>query len=557
MDYICFRMNFHFSMLALSLILSLLSVACDRNDNVNYVLEDIASYIEQEPQKALSALQRIESSQLRANNIKAKHSLLLSMAMDKNYIDKTDFSVLQPAINYYESHGSPEEKMTMYYYKGRIYDNAGNQELAMASYVEGIEAGNKADEYPVKARLYFAKGLIHKDLYEYKKYVESMQYAAECYDACNNIQSYLSSIDNIVNGYTLLRDTVLAMKWLEIMKERTDSNDTRSYSEYYEARTGVISVFGTHKEKMDAIDEYIHKIQHKNIRWLTVANSYLKSGQFKEGLEAVRNHEKYSKTKSARYYAILSELHEKLGNTKDALNNYRKYIRLSDSSDMVLFRNNTKFMEEKHNLELRNEKTLAQKKIILVCAICVVIVLALLILWATKLVKIKVLEKEIAQKESERYKMLYDNLLDEKNCFLEMSSVNSEITEQANNAIMNRMNILNDFFKAHVSDDCQLQTSAINEMEKIFENRYEFLRDTKLIFTASYPHFIAKLKECNMTETEIMYCCMYAIGLKGSHIGKYLGTSNIYNISSSIRRKLGLDEYKKNIDKHIRELLQK
>ena len=153
--------------------------------------------------------------------------------------------------------------------------------------------------------------------------------------------------------------------------------------------------------------------------------------------------------------------------------------------------------------------------------------------------------------------MLYDNLLDEKNCFLEMSSVNSEITEQANNAIMNRMNILNDFFKAHVSDDCQLQTSAINEMEKIFENRYEFLRDTKLIFTASYPHFIAKLKECNMTETEIMYCCMYAIGLKGSHIGKYLGTSNIYNISSSIRRKLGLDEYKKNIDKHIRELLQK
>lgn len=557
MDYICFRMNFHFSMLALSLILSLLSVECDRNDNVNYVLEDIASYIEQEPQKALSALQRIESSQLRANNIKAKHSLLLSMAMDKNYIDKTDFSVLQPAINYYESHGSPEEKMTMYYYKGRIYDNAGNQELAMASYVEGIEAGNKADEYPVKARLYFAKGLIHKDLYEYKKYVESMQYAAECYDACNNIQSYLSSIDNIVNGYTLLRDTVLAMKWLEIMKERTDSNDTRSYSEYYEARTGVISVFGTHKEKMDAIDEYIHKIQHKNIRWLTVANSYLKSGQFKEGLEAVRNHEKYSKTKSARYYAILSELYEKLGNTKDALNNYRKYIRLSDSSDMVLFRNNTKFMEEKHNLELRNEKTLAQKKIILVCAICVVIVLALLILWATKLVKIKVLEKEIAQKESERYKMLYDNLLDEKNCFLEMSSVNSEITEQANNAIMNRMNILNDFFKAHVSDDCQLQTSAINEMEKIFENRYEFLRDTKLIFTASYPHFIAKLKECNMTETEIMYCCMYAIGLKGSHIGKYLGTSNIYNISSSIRRKLGLDEYKKNIDKHIRELLQK
>ena len=550
-------MKYHLPILALPLVLSLILCACYRNDNLNNVLEEIASYIEQEPQKALSALQNIESSQLRNKEAKAKHSLLLSMAMDKNYIDKTDFSVLQPAIDYYEMHGSPEEKMKMYYYKGRIYDNAGSQESAMECFVKGVEAGNKADEYPVKARLYFAKAQIHQDLYEYDKYVESMQAAAQNFDKYNNIQAYLNSIGNVVNGYNLLRDSVQAMKWLEIMKNRTDSTDLKNSMEYYSTRTAAISIFGTRQEKMDAIDEYIHKIPHNKIQWLTVANSYLKSGQYKEGLEAIHNYEKYSKSKTARYYAILSDLNERLGNIKEALYNYRMYIKLSDSSDMVLFRNNTKFMEEKHNLELRNEKTMAQKKIILVCAICVVIVLALLILWATKLVKIKVLEKKIAERESERYKMLYDNLLDEKNCFLEMSSVNSEMTEHANNAIMNRLSILNEFFKAHISDNFQLHTSAIKEMEKVLEDRQEFLRDTKLIFTAGYPHFIAKLEECNMTETEIMYCCLYAIGLKGSHIGKYLGTSNIYNISSSIRKKLGLDEYKKNIDKHIRELMQK
>ena len=129
------------------------------------------------------------------------------------------------------------------------------------------------------------------------------------------------------------------------------------------------------------------------------------------------------------------------------------------------------------------------------------------------------------------------------------------INELANNAIRNRLSILNGFFKAHISNNDQLHTSAIKEMEEVFENRSEFIRDTKLILTASYPQFIAKLEDCNMTDTEIMYCCLYAIGLKGTHIGKYLGTSNIYNISSSIRKKLGIDEYKTNIDKHIKELM--
>ncbi len=548
-------MKYQLPILALSLVLSLIFGACNQNNNLNNVLEEIASYIEQEPQKALSALQNIESSNLRDNETRAKHSLLLSMAMDKNYIDTTDFSVLQPAIDYYERHGSPEEKMKMYYYKGRIYDNAGDQESAMECFVKGIEAGNKADEYPVKARLYFAKGQIHQDLYEYDKYVESMQAAAQHYDKYNNIQAYLSSISNVVNGYNLLRDSVQAMKWLEIMKEKTDSTNTKNSMEYYSTRTATISIFGTRQEKMDAIDEYIHKIPHKNIQWLTVANSYLKSGQYMEGLEAVHNYEKYSKSKSARYYALLSDLNERLGNTKEALYNYRMYIKLSDSADMEIFRQDTKFMEQRHTLELQSQKASTQKKLISICSISIVMVLAALSLWAIKLVKLRGLEKKIAEKERERYKMLYDNLLEEKSCLLEMVSNNSRINEHANNAIRNRLNILNGFFKAHISNNDQLYTSAIKEMEEVFENRIEFLRDTKLIFTASYPQFIAKLEDCNMTDTEIMYCCLYAIGLKGTHIGKYLGTSNIYNISSSIRKRLGIDEYKTNIDKHIKELM--
>ena len=73
----------------------------------------------------------------------------------------------------------------------------------------------------------------------------------------------------------------------------------------------------------------------------------------------------------------------------------------------------------------------------------------------------------------------------------------------------------------------------------------------KLVIQGNYPAFIKYLQDKGLTEKEIDFCCLYTMGLKAVHIGQYLGTTNIYNISSSIRKKLGIDEYRTNLDKHI------
>lgn len=49
----------------------------------------------------MNVLQGMDKGELSGKEEKAKHALLLSMAMDKNYIDRTDFDVLQPAIDFY------------------------------------------------------------------------------------------------------------------------------------------------------------------------------------------------------------------------------------------------------------------------------------------------------------------------------------------------------------------------------------------------------------------------------------------------------------------------
>ena len=83
----------------LVIILALCCVACDNHSTHWGTLTDVESYIEERPDSALVVLERIDVSVLASDEERAKHALLLSMAMDKNYIDRTDFEVLQPAID--------------------------------------------------------------------------------------------------------------------------------------------------------------------------------------------------------------------------------------------------------------------------------------------------------------------------------------------------------------------------------------------------------------------------------------------------------------------------
>lgn len=51
-----------------------------------------------------------------------------------------------------------------------------------------------------------------------------------------------------------------------------------------------------------------------------------------------------------RYYAILSKIHHKLGNHKDALDPYITFNTVNDSVNMVIFDQDTQFIEKRHPL---------------------------------------------------------------------------------------------------------------------------------------------------------------------------------------------------------------
>lgn len=123
-------------------------------------------------------------------------------------------------------------------------------------------------------------------------------------------------------------------------------------------------------------------------------------------------------------------------------------------------------------------------------------------------------------------------------------------------AIKVRIEMLNGMFATLITDDDKFKKDYEEWRYQIIEDKDKFMGSTRLAFKASHPKFIEYLEDHNLTEKEINYCCLYAIGLRGKEVGDYLNLRRHYHISSEIREKLGIDEHHTNLGIHIRKLLK-
>ena len=119
-------------------------------------LSDIESYIDSRPDSALAAIRQIDTADLRGRAVKAKYSLLHAIALDKNYIDTADTRIVQPAVDWYDRHGSPEERLKAYYYQGREFYNDKQYNKAAVSYTIALESIGESKDFKQNAMLYSA-----------------------------------------------------------------------------------------------------------------------------------------------------------------------------------------------------------------------------------------------------------------------------------------------------------------------------------------------------------------------------------------------------------------
>ena len=136
-------------------LLLLCFVSC-QSDRIRQELLAVETYLNAEPERALRVLDSMDVEDLRGRRDRAHYALLKSMALDKNYIDLTSDSLIAPAVAYYSRHGTADEKMKAYYYQGRVYQNAGEDDKAILCFAAAESQMSKTAEHRMKGLVYMA-----------------------------------------------------------------------------------------------------------------------------------------------------------------------------------------------------------------------------------------------------------------------------------------------------------------------------------------------------------------------------------------------------------------
>ena len=544
----------------LVIILALCCVACDNHSTHWGTLTDVESYIEECPDSALVVLEKIDVSVLASKEERAKHALLLSMALDKNYIDRTDFDVLQPAIDYYEDNGSATDKLRTFYYQGRIYHNRGDEAAAMESYVKAINIGENSADILTKARLYVAQGNIYNSLLRWDNAINANLHAAEYFYQMDKIDRYVNCNLKACNGYIHNNDYDNAQRILDKCSNYIDEVSNERLSLYYAAQLTLQIQTEDNRNISTTIYEYFKSVPDANRNHLTIASAYIAIGENNKALDILEGRDYSSNnSKEMKYYATLVAIYENLHNYQLAYEANKKFYELHDAHVYSVFEQDTQFVEERYNLEMQKAReTEAKNRLTIIVLGCVVAVLALLIVVYIIRKRLLVSKHRNILLESEKalYEQMYNEVVAERDALNEMIA-NNTIKEEAMEVIKKRLGVLNTIIVSHLSAKDTDIKRANEELERLIDNRNDFIKSTRLTLEENYPHFFAYLHDKGLEEFEIDFCCLYAIGLKGKEIKAYTNLTRHYKDSSEVRQKLGLSESDTNLSNFLQKLLKK
>lgn len=186
--------NLHLKYFSCCAVLSLsIAVSCERA--FDRQLDEAERVLAVQPPEAFNQLSSIDISGIHRESRRARYALLLSLARDKSYVDVTDDSLIQTAVNYYKNHGSLTNRMLAWYSLGRVQRNAGNNTDAIISFLQAKEL---AEAIPDKH--YY--GLTTKNMAEL--YGEVHDYDSELYYYQESSNAFLETGEQFYWAYSVL-----------------------------------------------------------------------------------------------------------------------------------------------------------------------------------------------------------------------------------------------------------------------------------------------------------------------------------------------------------------
>lgn len=530
-------------------------LSCSKADlETERTLADVASFIEERPDSALIILDTMDSFSLTTSALKARHSLLLAMARDKNYIDDTTDSIIAPAVSWYRRHGSADEKLLMNYYRGRIAMNAGDYETAMRWFADGSRFSEKARNKAWSGRLCNAKFQVYQHLFDSASAIDAALRSADYYAAAGELSRYYDAINNVACVYEQLLDTANTLHYLGILRDNWDELDESQHSCYY---AGMLSISS---DKKPVLEQYLCDVNDEQvIYWVIVAKSYFEIGNYEQASRALKMAEKYVGTQGLDYKWVNALVQEATGEYRSAAKSYREFIGANGNNNIDIFESDTKFVEER----IATNRTINHQLYIILIIVLSLMVSFLfgLLLWVrhSSLKKIhkmsekahkaetELLEKENrrleeerirAVREKEEYERMYNEAVSRIE-LLERIKKEPRLGKGVRDVVDKYLSVLNKFIAAHVSKTFDKEAKA--ELAALMGEQKDFLKSIGLAFSLSHPNFIGYLNKCRLNDWEKGCCCMFCIGLNNSEIADYLKRPSFKNDLTTIRGKLKVE----------------
>ena len=579
------RLSLLFFLILFSMLLSCTgNKAYDQQLSKADSIMDIADDSAQIAIKMLDALKPEWSKFTKAQRM--RYDLLYHKAMNKVYIDFTSDSTMLAVVDYYEHHGTANDKMLAYYILGCVYRDMHEAPMALEYYNKATEQADTAAQdcdYATLCRVYSQMGVLFSKQYlpyqELFSFEKATHYAYKAHDTLNAIRYYYNKtgaytyLDNedsaiIVNtraaelfrkhGYDRAADIAFGCNYVYYLKRNNIDKAKKAFEAYNRA-----NFVGNQNYE----DSYAFLLYEKGL-------FFLQTNQLDSAYCKLNESLKFSKSFSnkAIITKTLAQYYLKSNNPILAAKYAMKSTEYNDS-DLVRVRK-TQLHQLQAMYDYSRNKRLAmvaeqksEKRIMVIY----VVILCSIILFCLSIFIYKLQMNKKNHRISLIQQLYNDSLLKLQSNQRELQRVKDlnelEVIQQKEEVIMNLKNTIKDirekFSGSLLTDtDIILQNSAIfrkiqfitlHPKEKLSNEDWIELSDLIEQLIPSFPQMLKN----RLTEKEYHICLLIRLHISPSSISNLVGLSNS-GVSLSRKRMLekvcGKDGTAKDFDKFILSL---
>ncbi len=542
----------------------LLVVTVGCNSATNSLLDKAETLMQEYPKDALALLDSLKQYSLHGKATNARYALLYSMALDKNYIDVKDDSLISIAETWYANKGSVKEKFMSHYYKGVVNKNAHKYPEAITAFSKAQKLEEDMEDNYLLGQLYNQMGYIYKRHYDYHKSLEAFLKAYDLYELAGKVSHRNYMLMNIATAYWNIventKDTVYS-KSEHYFKKALEEGENTKYNTLIKLSSKRLFVqyiqSEKYKEAQQMIEKYNIKLDKNDIGLMgAMAKYYYSNNNITLGksiLELARN-SCNGINDTAKLYQWEYSIFKLLGDYETALKSLERSVEIQNKSvrlnlmQPILEVQNQLLQKEAEYNEYKFE---TNRKILSLTGLLVLVVLcAFLIqlkLWATRQ------NQKIAGYMDLLAEMQYN--LQNLQEMLQMKDfqLSTAITE-AKGIVNNRLNMINNLSTIlyEKKSTPKAKEIFIKEVENIIDDfrtsEYD-LKWMEQVVNGSNNNLLESIyANCpSLTEEEKKLLCYIYAGFSAKSISVFLQIpiETVYNRKSRLLAKTGLSKAKK------------